>query len=400
MRRGTTIAQLAAHGGVLDLLAVPKRRSFPATRTQPAPQPATLTLPAIPAAPARRARTLACQQGAAARAAHTEPAGRGNTCGHLADTHTDVPDKQQSPERDAVRSGAESHRVSARAVAQGRHASRERATASTEACNNKNDTNHCLVYGCDAERFDTLLPGYVSRPHPSPVNRLLQAPAQADNACTPEHAPRCKRALRFSDHPAATQHRIESSPLRAGQQTAAPRTTSPRPVAKASGLCGYGAVELANSVALPSSSPEQHLLSVSAPTTGNLFASLQAELSAGAVCSAGASAEVPEISGNVAITEAAAAAAHEHTAAAPPSQCERGNKASIHDAPSPHDSSAWPEAAWKANVAASTEEALCAMPLPAGVQLYRRLYSALCALHAWLLSRYVQVRDHCCTFCH
>ena len=217
-----------------------------------------------------------------------------------------------------------------------------------------------LMYGCSSERLDTLLPGYVSRPHPSPQSRLVSA-----ELCTADTAQRACRALTFPE--------VLSSEPPVERASAVPRQRSPPRfgsnegfTGRDAGLLGYGELEAAMAPSAPAPVPSCRT-ALADDTNNGVVASLQAELHAGALQSESLQ-SVPE--------PVAARKQSQQPAATPEAARDGGARLELGQ-----------------RVTKQTEVALSQLRLPTCVLPYVRLYCALSALHALLARHHVQVRS-------
>ena len=275
-------------------------------------------------------------------------------------------------------------------------ASKPKARCKDAAARSFEDTSR-LVYGRDTYELDTLLPGYVSRPHVSPDKRLSQqrlqrgaaaaSPLQHNAACAtgaPDAAPlhggaSVKRRLSFGDTGIAEPQGTESlcTDQCAEREPADLRT--PRVVVNARdhALRAYGQIadathEHERAAMAPPLQPRLiNSKQKQPPTASSLYlTSLQAELQSGALLNA-------------------------------PAHDELADPALDAEQPQPqHNASPTPQGPRLAAVqalfaprqAAAAEEALAALPLPPAVEDLARIFTALNRLDVWLRVRHIEVR--------
>jgi hypothetical protein len=300
-----------------------------------------------------------------------------------------------------------------------------------------------LVYGRCSTHVDTLLPGYVSRPHPSPINCLL--PRRSAAADSTGAAPGSRRTLRFSDSAAAA---TDVPPGGSGSEGACGRkvpggSVLPAADAEEAGAAaherkcswnGYGVLEPLTSNAGDSTEAHNSAAVRASAKSQELLAGLQMDLDAGALQNGGEKAEADQADTNVGgsrgsglaepgsavaaracalqakrpdatlavatLGGGASASAAEHLRAPSDSQTQRAspdNASTAHPSCSGthrndgHGGANLGKALLGTKVSEVAHTALCTMPLPTSLDLSTRLFAALCALYGWLQVKHVQV---------
>ena len=402
VRRSAQLSELCsneaanASAGVV-LLAVPRSKG------RPAPDTAEL--------PAATHGTAATQAAEPQRRCSTAPA------------HPQQPSAAHAREEAAQGSAAECSPVPASQKVKGMKQNNKSLQALSAAeCSPVPASNCSLVYGHDSCQMDTLLPGYVSRPHPSPVNRLLQHQQQR----AMRTAPGSRRALQFGAADADGGHVVSSDARRhdgghAQQQPdgrmgadagCAHRQATGASTATAvlgsshnrnTGWQGYGSVEAegessSTADATAHADPGDHISGCSRASAGQqsqkFLASLHAELDTGALQNAPAR-QPGSASGDERTTctdrnNACARAADAYETRG--TRTGRKRKATKSGTPAAsEDDHALVRLALSSKVPASAQAALCTLPLPESLAVPRRVFAALAALYGWLQTKHVQV---------
>jgi hypothetical protein len=254
-----------------------------------------------------------------------------------------------------------------------------------------------FVHSCSTHGTGTLLPGYVSRPNPSPNNRL-ELPMLRRSSST---ADRCRRALSFAD---SLQGSPEGMALHGVNVPTDPSPHMPSgSVAPTHGfeMRGYGAVDGADAPTpqVPMASDTQ----VGKMSGANAMRYLKSTPVSQSFSQASRSlvAELHVELGTCALQhlpkgtegEAHATAAERSNSLA---SCQEHAGSSTAPRNSAHDQARHAGAFQQMGpcVSKAMERRFCRMPLPRSVTPYRQLYCILCELHRWLQAQHVQVRCH------